>query len=440
MGSYSKRFIAFLIFLTVTVQGALLCCGFVVSAGAKNVVFTQNTVGKLNLSAVRSAELAMPALSVNKLFDKDAAPFDDEITGAYSIWLKDEFSDTVLSRETWLRQLMDKVGISEENHGSLAFSDQYLYACSDLFVSAYEHNMVYSQMQMEPYAQLTRSYLAKSVCGALGYKARSAECADLSTVESDMMTMVFYGYFAPDENDCVYPEKSVTQKEAQAVLDQVSRHLALSGKHILSFGDSIMYGMGNNGYGIADMVGDKYGMSVTDYSVSGASYEKLRDHEQIIDQINTAIRKREKADVILINGVTNDITTGKLGSALKGKNYKSLKANTFASTFEYAMGTLRDAYPNTPILYIRPHNMVSNSDKNERDFGDLAIAIAQKWGIATVDIYHDTDLNTEIAEMSKQYTFYRADKGVYDSVHPNRACYTKYYLPLVSDAISDLLT
>lgn len=439
MGNTAKRFIAFLILLIITVQGALLCCSFAVSAGERSVLFLHPEKGRLDMDAVRPAVLAMPADAIKAAFDSPDAAFDDAVTAVYAQWLQENVSTGIYTREEWLRELMNVTGIGEQNNGSYAFSDQYLYACCDLFVAAYEHNMVYSQIHMDPYAPVTRSYLAKSVCGALGYTAQSISCADLSSVETDMMTLVYYGYYTPDDTDCVYPDRAVSRKEAQEILSLVKQNVALRGKHILSFGDSIMHGMGNRAHGIADMAGERFSMSVTDYSVNGASYEKLADHDTIIDQITAAIKKGETADIILINGMTNDLSKGTLGTPLRDRNYKAANRKTFAGAFEYAIGTLKAAYPHTPIVYVRPHNMVTTSETTEKEFGETAIAIAHKWGVATVDVYNDTDLNTEIEAMREKYTLYRSDKGDYDSVHPNGACYARYYLPLVADEMIDLL-
>ena len=439
MGNTFKRFVIFLILLIITVQSATLCCGFVVSARTNNDAVFEDIAGSVNLHAARSNVMVIPSAAAALLFRSRELPFNDETTVVYSKWLSENLSDGVYTRSKWLNDLMRAVGISEANYGSYAFSDQYLYEECDRFVAAYEHNMVYSDIHMEPYAPLTRSYLAKSVCGALGYAPRAAQCADLTDSDSEMMTLVFYGYYEPDESDCVYPDRTVTREEAQEILKKIQPVTKLSGKQILSFGDSIMYGMGNSGRGIADVAGEKLNMKVTDYSVNGASFEKLSGHDLILTQIKSAIAKGEKADIILINGGTNDLSKGKLGRMMNGRDYRAADQKTFAGSFEYALGTLKAAYPNTPIVYVRAHNMVTTDEKGEQQFGDLAIKIAQKWGVKTVDIYSDTEMNTEIKELRDRYTLYRREKGQCDSVHPNAAGYSKYYLPLTSEAIISLL-
>ena len=210
-----------------------------------------------------------------------------------------------------------------------------------------------------------------------------------------------------------------------------------AGKRILSFGDSIMYGYGNHGKGISVIEGQKLGMKVADYSVNGASFEKISGHRQIIDQINKAIRKREKADVILIDGGTNDLICGKLGKMMSGRNYKSANQRTFSGSLEYALGTLKAAYPKTPIIYIRAHNMVSTDDRMEKKFGETALKIAEKWGVKTVDIY--PLLNTENAALRNAYTYYRTERKKHDSIHPTAAGYLRYYIPSVTEAMVSVM-
>lgn len=440
MNGSRKRFVAFFIFLVVTVQVAFLCCNPVARAterpslNAVSYVYLGSERTRLHDS--RPAALMAPTMEIKKLFESNDTVVEDNVVGQYSVWLCDELSSRVYTRADWLAQLMDVMGYATDSAGSYAFSDQYLYPCSSLFVSAYEHGLVDSQMYMEPFAPLTRRYMARTVTAALGYADHAVECADLYNSDTALMTMVYFGYFVPDDENRVYPDAVVTADEAEAALDEVRLNRTLKGQHLLAFGDSIMYGMGTDGVGIADMIGEKYGMKVADYSENGAAFESIADRALISDQVKAADKANEPADLILLNGGTNDISTRKLGEIADGFDYKSADKKTFSGSLEYTLGLIEHDFGDVPMVYIRAHNMNAIKDALERQFGERAVAIAEKWGCAAADIYADTALNTEDDTMCALYTLYREEKGKNDSIHPNTLCYSKFYVPLLSERIA----
>ena len=119
---------------------------------------------------------------------------------------------------------------------------------------------------------LTRFFVAQTTVRALNYKQRTpGHIADINSLQSAMATMAYYGYFLPDVNNMVYPDREITAEEYEGLLTQLERYRQLKGKVILAFGDSIMHGSGNNDEGIADMIAEKYGMTAHDYSVPGAA-------------------------------------------------------------------------------------------------------------------------------------------------------------------------
>ncbi|MBQ3330916.1 MAG: SGNH/GDSL hydrolase family protein [Ruminococcus sp.] len=284
---------------------------------------------------------------------------------------------------------------------------------------------------------LTRLFVAQTTVKALGYKQRTpGRIADINSMQSAMATMAYYGYFLPDVNMMVYPDQEITPEEYESLLTQLALYGKLKGKTILSFGDSIMHGSGNKDEGVADMIAEKYGMTAADYSVPGAAMGDRAGRAQIINQIPLALKDKVKPAVILINGGTNDMYTVPLGEFTEGYDMTNTSIKSFTGGFEKTLWTIINNWNGVPIIYVRAHNMDIGSDKNEKQFGERALAVADKWGASSVDIYEDTDMVTEDQYTSGRYTYFEPLMGnIPDSIHPNALGYAKFYLPSVTDEI-----
>ena len=263
--------------------------------------------------------------------------------------------------------------------------------------------------------------------------------ADLSGADTAMMTAAYYGFFIPDDSGRVYPDAVVTDDESTALLTELGRFRRFRGKRLLSFGDSIMYGLGNSGEGLADMIGQKYGMTVSDYSVSGAVFGVYRGRSHIPDQIASAAWYGEQPDLILINGAANDMRVLGLGQISDDYDPASFNTSLYAGGMEYAFWLLRLYWPGVPVLYIRAHDMDCCDDQTERLFGSCALQIAEKWSVPCVNIFDGTDFNAADPTLRDRYTQYHPKKKHGDSVHPNAMGYARYYLPLTAQSIDKVL-
>lgn len=295
----------------------------------------------------------------------------------------------------------------------------------------------FSEQDMD--APLDRRFVAQTTVRALGYKHRSVGyLADVASLDSDMDTMAYYSYFLPDINYMVYPDREIKAEEYSELLTQLSRYRMLRGKTILSFGDSIMFGSGNNGEGIADMIAEKYGMTAVDYSVPGASVGYRAGRGHIPDQPTLAFTDKIKPDIILLNGGTNDMNTVALGDMRNGFDMSKTSESDFTGGLEKAFWRIQQNWKDVPVVYIRVHNMDLGDDVNERRFGERALEVAAKWNAVSIDLYTDTDLNTELPDICNRYTCIRDDSNyLSDSIHPTALGYAKFYLPQISQAVAD---
>ena len=335
------------------------------------------------------------------------------------------------NRTRWLYELMNASGQTKIENGS----DGRV-----IFRTAYELGLIEAYTEEDIYRPLDRLFVAQTMVKALRYPKRTiGKLADVPpNQQSAMGTMAYYGYFVPDDKDKVYPDAAISSEEYETLSTELKRYETLKGKKLLAFGDSIMHGNGNNEEGIAVLIATKYGMTVKDYSVPGASFGDRGERSRICNQMRVAKRNNEKADLILLNGGTNDMGHTPLGEMKEGFEMSDVSEDNFSGGLQKALWMLRTNWKGIPVVYTRVHNMDLVEDKLERRYGDRALAITDKWGIRSVDLYNGTTMNTENKAIRDRYTYVDDRYGEkHDSIHPNALGYAKFYLPLISGAVAD---
>lgn len=378
-------------------------------------------------SACTSAQARTSALNMT---DSVSGIQADSTADIYSRWLNENYSSGVYTRADWLFDMMKSLdllpsGIRPADSGAL--------------YKAARGKGIIDEDDSGAFIALTRGYAASTIVKALSYPEREVAPVADAVKGDDIMTLAYYGYFVPDDDDMLHPEALVADGEYMGLLEELRRYTYLKGKSLLSFGDSIMFGAGSGGHGLAEVIAEKYGMTAKDHSVSGATFGIFTGRSHIADQIKYAVNAGDTADLIMINGGTNDAIHVSKGKISDSTQLKDFDEKTFAGGMEYAMALLEKYYSDTPVLYIRAHNMVLYDDEKEPDYGVTALKIAKKWSVPIVDIYEDTDFNTEDEYLSEKYTLYREEFLRSDSIHPTALGYAKYYLPLVCSAAASLL-
>ena len=346
-------------------------------------------------------------------------------------WINEKIYNASHNRGRWLYELMSAAGYgvsTDKSNGSAIFEQARVYGIIDDYTSE------------DSYLPLNRRFVCSTLVRALGYPYRNmGYIADIVPGESYMSTAAYFGYFLPDFNNMVYPDKAITDSEYENLLTELSRYHALKGKCALSFGDSIMYGTGNDGEGISEITAIKYGMTCYDFAVPGATFGQSKGRGHIPDQIRSAYKKYKTADVILLNGGTNDVNHTNLGKISSGYDMEKTSENDYTGAFERSLWLIKKSWKDVPIIYIRAHNMELGEDAVERRFGERAMDIAGKWKINAIDLYSDSGLNTEDPTMCSRYTYINPnDHYICDSIHPNAMGYAKFYLPPVAQALDTL--
>ena len=318
-------------------------------------------------------------------------------------------------------------------------ADNPVYQSNELQADICEILGIADDGTASPNAPLTRSTAAEILVNLLRYKSRTNITVSDAPGDNALLTAAYYGYFTPDSKYRVLPDRLLEASEYERILAEVERYARLRGKHILAFGDSIMVGKGNNGGGIVRMLAEKYGMTFKSYALNGASFGTNNTRKHISDEILTAYEAGAQADLILINGGTNDMGLVSNGSGTDFFDSRRPERSTLASGMKLCFEYLNRYWSGVPVIYIRAHNMDICSDTLERQMGEYAVRTAAEYGAAVADIYSETTLNTKSSTQTARYT-YDPTSGEGDGIHPNALGYSFFYLPLISEKTEELLT
>ncbi len=223
-----------------------------------------------------------------------------------------------------------------------------------------------------------------------------------------------------------------------------------NGKSLLLFGDSIMYGSGNGGYGVGEYLVKKFGFRLSKYCVGGARTGYYEGKNWIIEQVRDAVNKKERADLIIFDGFTNDcnksdgvncdVPLGEISEGFDFDIFKTAKENsTFSNCFECVISAFKKYFPSAKILFVRPHRMGRRDEKLQILYGERAVEICKKWGVAVCDLYEDSGLDTFLPEDRDRYTNDSYGWGRGDCTHPNALGYEEKYMPVIERCVKEIL-
>ncbi len=441
--SFCKNFISILL----TVGVVFSCCSCGVQKNDKEP--TQSETVSSMVEDIHFDSNHNVALLLDSVCDITQKEPDYYTLRCYNDFLKSGFSSSVVTRAQWLKLLLDKLKIEKSEYDPINYtlvSDKNYYSDSEYFFTAIENGILYrGWTEFDNNAPITKQFVSTSFSRAMEYNINCMlYCNDYYDIDEkiEAARMVYLGYFELDDNYCFNPEEIISKEKVDSLLSEIDIYKALENKTVLSFGDSIMHGDGNDFVGIAELISLKYNTRAIDYSKGGATFGVATGREQISNQILRAIQNNEQADVILINGGTNDMRHVPFGEISDKEDfaYGEHGRQEFCQGMEYALGLLKDNYPDTPLLYIRAHNMTFSLERNELHYGKSALDICEKWDIPVADIFNGTDFYAHDDDIKYKYTYHSKRCEYGDSVHPNREGYYKFYIPLVVNKICEITT
>lgn len=217
----------------------------------------------------------------------------------------------------------------------------------------------------------------------------------------------------------------------------------LDGKSVAVFGDSIAYGSGNNGFGVGEYLNAHLNLKLLKYAVGGARVGFCAGKDWVVRQVKEAIGAGICPDYIVFDGFTNDcvisegattpdVPLGEMSDGYDGFDiFKVTHSDTFSRCFEEIVFAFLKYFPKAKILFFRPHNMGRRDDFLQRQYGERAMRICAKWGVACADLYSQSGMNTFIPEHRDLLTFDSYNLGRGDCTHPNALGYELKYMPLI---------
>jgi lysophospholipase L1-like esterase len=225
----------------------------------------------------------------------------------------------------------------------------------------------------------------------------------------------------------------------------------LKNKTVLVFGDSIMFGSGNNGFGVGEYLEKDLGMIAKKYAVGGARVGFKGDKNWLVEQVKSAINAGETPDYIVFNGFTNDcnisegattpdVALGEIESGYQGFDIFDVTEDNanFTHCFQVIAYAFLNYFPKAKVLFVRPHNMGRRDDYLQKLYGERALEICRKWGIPYVDLYSESGMNTFIPTQRDLFTCDSYGWGRGDCTHPNAIGYELKYMPLIESKLKTL--
>ena len=345
-------------------------------------------------------------------------------------WFKKGAYQASYDRAQWLYELMSALGEAPDIDRDNA---------NAIFDAAVQRSIINSYTDQDSTLPVDRRYAANTIFNALDYSKHTVgSISDIDADDDALSTLAYYGYFTLDDDDRIYPTLTVTEDEFDALLSQIRLYRQLKGKTVLSFGDSIMHGAGNDSIPISQHMAEKYGMTAHDYSVNGATMGICSGKSHIPDQVRKAAEYHYQPDFILINGGTNDMFRGvSLGDIQSGFDKSQTTEDTYSGGFEKALWLIRNVWQNVPVIFVRAHNTNLGNDATERTFGERGLEIAEKWHCGSADIYDGTAMNCEDQKLADRYTYPNPDHNYrHDSIHPNALGYATFYIPMIEQVMA----
>lgn len=367
---------------------------------------------------------------------------------------------------------------------------------------------------------------------------RSGDCYYAKdTVNKNINTAAHYGWFVPDYYGKLYPNRLVTADEMDYFIECLMLYKKWHGKTLVTFGDSIIHGRGDpinskpgktdtladnqrNNYpekryprydyiryeGICDMIGTKYGMKYKDYSYPGATigtelisntsgtsaaWQFATDapyKSHIANQVRTAIREGQEADLILFDGGTNDAgidnvtyynnkagrvydygyypaneysgwataknSNGTLYHSLYGHRKTTLPdyyatENSFQSGFIKAMNLMtgvdeeavNSKMSDAMIIYVRSQEMNWGTLYNQKVYGEKACELTKIYGCGKsgiVDMYQ-SGFDGNYNHCYNYYIFDDdATRGNTRGIHPNSRGFAKFTIPQIEKQLLEM--
>ena len=208
------------------------------------------------------------------------------------------------------------------------------------------------------------------------------------------------------------------------VVGAATARSVLYGRSALFIGDSITQGTRDSATykSWAGRIGQKNQMSYINAGLGGTSISTCRATKQgrIIDQLNTHAGK--SFDYVIMHGGVNDAwDKASVGVVASGFDEASFDVTSFAGGLEQTFARAKELFPDAVHGFIMnnalpkcPYGYISNMSA----YMSVAKEVCQKWGVAYLDLYNNTEFCYNVLKVDTLEYF-----GDDYYCHPNAAGY-----------------
>lgn len=244
--------------------------------------------------------------------------------------------------------------------------------------------------------------------------------------------------------------------------------MSVDGVVVYAFGDSIINGHKYPRQGSVERVAASVGKGwrVVKMARNGATIcpSALRAADlggQIVEQCGEVPADAPSPDLIVFNGMTNDVSQGlvsrHLGKLTSDDDYDDadFDRGTYAGCFEATIARFRRQWPNVPIVYLSVHRNGAISFADQVVAHELTTVACAKWGVSVADVWRDADFDTRRDADRVEYSFdelgtdglpgtpetivYERPAYQPSGTHPNFPAIDRFYRPVLVEAMDKAL-
>lgn len=197
-------------------------------------------------------------------------------------------------------------------------------------------------------------------------------------------------------------------------------------KTVIFLGSSVTYGYGSMGVSFADFLEKTDGIIAIKEAVSGTTLVDVKGNSYV-SRMKT-IDKNIKADAFVCQLSTNDATKEMpLGEISTGYDINDFDTQTVAGAIEYIIVYAKNTW-DCPVVF---YTQAKYDSDHYAKMVDLLLKIQDKWQIAVIDFWNDTEINNITEEQRKIYLI--------DHIHPTKAGYKEWWLPEFQESLYEVI-
>lgn len=196
----------------------------------------------------------------------------------------------------------------------------------------------------------------------------------------------------------------------------------IAGKSILFLGSSVTYGYAGTGVSFVDYLAAAYGITAVKEAVSGTTLADLKSNSYVA-RLRTVDTKTQ-FDAFVCQLSTNDASKKvPLGTVSASTELRDFDTQTVAGAIEYIIAYVKQTW-DCPVLFYTQAKYDSDA---YADMVELLYKIKDKWDIRILDLWNDEQFNDITDEERKLY--------LVDAIHPTKAGYKQWWLPLFREEL-----